>query len=400
MVGAALHGRAAPAGSGDTMDEAVYKDSLEYFSSVREMDEMTPIERAAALERGDEVDRMPVLMMADLVLPTLVGMTLRESELSPKRKAELQIAGYRLFGFDGIGFLHGLYSLPMAMGGAYKDEEHLTRTLLEPPVKDIHDLSGCDLDKITLDNDDAARYAFDAIRYVQDEVGDEIPCGMSFTSPFTVATGVVGVKPLLVACVREPEVARQVLDFVLEAQWKLAEVFLKEGITVTTNDPVASCTLISPRTYRAFAQPYEREFGRRIQAYLGRPTSIHICGDTTKILSDVADAGFSTFSLDNLVDLGVAKNAVGDRLHLVGNVSPVAVMKDGTPEEVRSEVRLCYRKAWDTPSGFTIDNGCDLPYGTPRENMLAYLDEAKRCAADQARARRGESGSWRWDLSE
>lgn len=65
------------------MDEAVYKDNLEYFSPVREMDEMTPVERAAALERGDEVDRMPVLMMADLVLPTLVGTTLRESELSP-----------------------------------------------------------------------------------------------------------------------------------------------------------------------------------------------------------------------------------------------------------------------------------------------------------------------------
>lgn len=382
------------------MDKAVYQDNLEYFASVRKMDEMTPIERSKALNEGKDVDRMPVLMMADLVLPTLVGTTLRESELSAKSKAELQIAGYKIFGFDGVGMMHGLYSLPMAMGGAYKDEEHLTRTLTEPPIKDIHNLSDCDLDKITLENDTAAYYAYDAIRYVQDAIGDEIPCGMNFTSPFTVATGVVGVRPLLVSCVREPDVARAVLDFVLEAQWKLAEIFLKAGISVSTSDPVASCTLISPRTYRQFAQPYEREFSRRISTYTGKPTSIHICGDTTKILNDIADAGFATFSLDNLVDLKVAKESVGHRMHLVGNVSPVSVMKDATPDVVRHEVRLCYKKAWDSPQGFTIHTGCDLPYGTPRENMYAYLEEAKLCAKDQARALSDGRGSYRWNLED
>lgn len=40
----------------------------------------------------------------------------------------------------------------------------------------------------------------------------------------------------------------------------------------------------------------------------GQPMSIHICGNTTKILSDIADCGFSTFSLDNLVDLAEVKD--------------------------------------------------------------------------------------------
>lgn len=379
------------------INNTIYRENLEYFADIRKDDQMTPIERSNALAKGEEVDRMPVQMMADLVLPDLIGTTLKESELSAKSKAELQIAAYHLFGFDGIGMMHGLYSLPMAMGGKYTESDHMTKSLTEPPIKDIHDFSGLDLDCIKLENDDAAYKAFDAIRYIQDAVGDEITCGMNFTAPFTVATGVVGVEPFLTACAREPEIAFQVLDFVVQAQCKLAKSFLEAGITVGTSDPVASCTVINPKMYRKYAKPYEMKFAEFCSSYTGRPMSIHICGNTTKILKDVANAGFVTFSLDNMVDLEVAKEKIGDQVHLVGNVDPVAIMMQATPDEVRADVRKCYRKAWDSPKGFTIHSGCDMPYGTPKENMKAYLDEAKKCAKEQAHAYKNPKEHHIWD---
>ena len=90
------------------INNTIYRENLEYFADIRKDDQMTPIERSNALAKGEEVDRMPVQMMADLVLPDLIGTTLKESELSAKSKAELQIAAYHLFGFDGIGMMHGL----------------------------------------------------------------------------------------------------------------------------------------------------------------------------------------------------------------------------------------------------------------------------------------------------
>ena len=214
-------------------------------------------------------------------------------------------------------------------------EENI-RSLTKPPIKDIHDFSGLDLDCIKLENDDAAYKAFDAIRYIQDAVGDEITCGMNFTAPFTVATGVVGVEPFLTACAREPEIAFQVLDFVVQAQCKLAKSFLEAGITVGTSDPVASCTVINPKMYRKYAKPYEMKFAEFCSSYTGRPMSIHICGNTTKILKDVADAGFVTFSLDNMVDLEVAKEKIGDQVHLVGKsgqMSANVIEKHGIPRK-------------------------------------------------------------------
>lgn len=379
------------------MNNRIYQNNLDFFSEVRQLDEMTPRERADALRKGERVDRMPVQMMADLVMPTLLGTTLKESETSAKGKAELQIAAYKMFGFDGIGMMHGLNSLPIAMGGKYTETDHMTKLLIEPPIKDIKDLSGLDLDRISLKNDEAAFKTFDAIRFIRDAVGEEISCGMNFTAPFTVATGVVGIENFLKACVREPEVAFEILDFVVDAQFKLAEEFLKEGITVGTSDPVASCTVINPKLYLQYAKPYEEEFARRCSAYTGKPLSIHICGNTTKILKNIADAGFATFSLDNMVDLAVAKETIGDRVHLVGNVDPVSVMLQGDEKKIINAVHKCYYKAWDSPKGFTIHSGCDMPYGTPRENMRIYLLEAKKCAKEQANAKMTKKEHYIWD---
>ena len=372
------------------MDQRLYEENLAYFEEVRELDSMTPKQRAEALARGEEVDRMPIFMMADLVLPGMLGETLKESEESAQKKAELQIAGYRFFGFDGIGMMHGLHSLPIALGGTFSATDHLPPTLMEPPISGLDELSSLKLENVGLRKDDAASKAFDALQIMLDEVGDEIACTMNFTAPFTVAAGILGIDAFLRGLARDGDRIFQLLDFTIDAQTKLAEPFLQAGISVGTSDPVASCDITNPRMYRKFAQPYEIEFAKRIREYTHKPVSIHICGNTTRILSDVADAGFGTFSLDNLVDMAVAKETVGDRMYLVGNVDPIAEMLRGTPESVTQAVYSCYAKTWDSPKGFAIHTGCDMPYGTSNENMKAYLLAAKRCAADQAKLLRGE----------
>ena len=219
---------------------------------------------------------------------------------------------------------------------------------------------------------------------------------MNFTAPYTVASGIVGIDEFLRGLVRDRERIVQLLDFTVDAQFKLAEPFLENGIPVGTSDPVASCDITNPKMYRKYAQPYEVEFRKRVLSYPQESMSIHICGNTTRILSDVADAGFATFSLDNLVDLADAKTAIGDRMHLVGNVDPISEMLQGTPESVTRAVYACYAKAWDSPKGFSIHTGCDMPYGTPNENMKAYLLAAKRCAIDHAKLLRGEDVTPVW----
>jgi uroporphyrinogen decarboxylase len=52
-------------------------------------------------------------------------------------------------------------------------------------------------------------------------------------------------------------------------------------------------------------------------------------------------------------------------------------MYRGTPETVRLDVRNCLRKAYDSPKGFLLALGCELPIKTPTENVHALVAAAR-----------------------
>lgn len=349
-------------------------------------DQMTPLERALALEHGHPVDRMPIYMFADMIIPPMIGTSRRLAALNARLLADIQITAYRMFGCDSIGLAHGLHGLPISFGGKYLDIEHQSPVLIESPVKNIRDLTMLDLDRVSLKNDLAASKAFEAAKILQDELGDEISCSMNFTAPFTVAAGMVGIEQFLVSLRKYPEHAHKVLQFVTDAQFKLASSFISEGIDISTSDPVAAGNIIGPKFYQQFAKPYAKQFSDRCRQMSGKAIGVHICGDTTKILEDVVDCGYSSFSIDNVVDLEVAKERIGDKIALLGNVDPSGVLYIGTPKDVRNAVRTCFQKAWNTKKGFMLCTGCDIVFGTPLENIEAFLNEGRKCARHQALA--------------
>ena len=109
----------------------------------------------------------------------------------------------------------------------------------------------------------------------------------------------------------------------------------------------------------------------------GRAVTLHICGKTQPIWEAMADTGADCLSLDNAADLRAARETVGERVRLMGNVPPSEIMLQGTPEEVRTAVRDCVQKAHDNPKGLIVASGCSLPVETPFENIDAMLDAVR-----------------------
>ena len=108
------------------------------------------------------------------------------------------------------------------------------------------------------------------------------------------------------------------------------------------------------------------------------PTMVHICGDTGPMLADFAKVGAAAFSLDHAVDMRAAKEALGGRSAIVGNIDPVSVIMSGTAEDVRRESQRCFDEA-GAGGGFIIGPGCAVPYGTPIENIRAMVEEDRYC---------------------
>ena len=85
----------------------------------------------------------------------------------------------------------------------------------------------------------------------------------------------------------------------------------------------------------------------------------------------MASSGADIIDIDWMVDLGLAADIIGERAAVCGNVDPVAVMLQGTPEQVRKATLNCVKLG----GGLSISAaGCEIPDGTPYDNLLAQKE--------------------------
>jgi uroporphyrinogen-III decarboxylase len=85
--------------------------------------------------------------------------------------------------------------------------------------------------------------------------------------------------------------------------------------------------------YREFALPYEQRIFTAVKEK-GAIPRLHICGNTTHLLQDMALSDAQIVDIDWMVDLSQAAEALGETI-VCGNLDPVAVFLLGTPKQVR-----------------------------------------------------------------
>ncbi len=107
---------------------------------------------------------------------------------------------------------------------------------------------------------------------------------------------------------------------------------------------------------------------------MGAHVRLHICGNICSILQPVGRLGCEIVDLDFMVPVAQARAAMGSQPILLGNIDPVRVLKRGTPESVTAAIAQCHREAG---SRYIVGAGCEVPRGTPLENVQALTDYAR-----------------------
>ncbi|HSV31637.1 MAG TPA: uroporphyrinogen decarboxylase family protein, partial [Atribacteraceae bacterium] len=135
----------------------------------------------------------------------------------------------------------------------------------------------------------------------------------------------------------------------------------------------AAVSMISPRIYEELILPYEQNLIQGIHD-MGCRVKLHICGNTTTLLPLMARTGADIIDLDWMVDLALARRLCGDSIILCGNVDPVSVVLQGTPEDVRRKSIECFQQAG---MPFILSAGCEIPAATPEENLRALCESVR-----------------------
>lgn len=340
-------------------------------------DRMTPKERAEALAQGRAVDRMPVSMICLGPAGRLLNMSYRQAYCSAENRAANQIKTYELFGIDILNLIYSLHALAISMGAEIEEPENGPAIIRKHPLCSLDDLSMLDLEDVGFKHDKIARMVVEANKMVEDKIGDEVGVETSLPGPITAAAGIVGPAVLLNGLLKKPEQAHILLTFCSEAIINIARHFIDAGLQIGLADPMASGSVISKILYDKFALPYTRKIVKACKAYKDIGFGYHVCGNTTKLLESMAETGVDGIGIDNLVDMAEAKERIGDKVALAGNVPPVDLVCHGTPDTIDFSIRECFRKTWDSPKGYTLTTGCDLPVDTPVENIESYMKSAR-----------------------
>jgi MtaA/CmuA family methyltransferase len=144
---------------------------------------------------------------------------------------------------------------------------------------------------------------------------------------------------------------------------------------VSNGDSPAGPAMISPAMYRKFALPSEQAVIREAHA-LGLPYALHICGDTSIILEDMAQSGADAVELDYKTDLKAAHATCKDRITFIGNLDPSGVIARGTADEVSAATQHVLETFADTPQ-FILNAGCAIPPTAPEANIRAMIATAR-----------------------
>jgi len=338
------------------------------------VDEMTPLERAAAIAKGEPADRLPCNPNMANGVARVYGCKISAFNTDAKTLAAAQIASYRRFGYDSVRIFTDLFTWCEAMGAKVKLPEDDTADLLEPAISDVKDISK--LRPANPYKDGRLPVHLDAMKYLVEEVGNEVACSGGVVGPFTNAFFLLGVDNVLKLISKDPEAIHALCRVSLETCKNFAEAVINIGLTPTISEPMSSCSVVSPKTFREFSAPYLKELVDFIKAK-GKGVIMHICGKTSHIWKDIADMGVSGFSIDNVASLTDCKHAIGQQVRILGNVDPGGVVYSGTPLDVRLKTLECIAECYDSPKGYTPMSGCSLPVETPFENIQAMMDAVR-----------------------
>ncbi len=325
---------------------------------------MNSFDRVMNRLRGEPVDRPPNFNIMMQFAAHHIGQPLSRYYQDYRVLCAANFAVQQDFELDLVQAISDPYRETADFGATIEFPDDGLPLCRQPLLQEASDLAG-----LIAPNPATGRRMSDrleAIRLMREQVGGQVPVMGWVEGALAEAADLRGVNEIMLDLALEPEWVTELLERVVEVAIAFAEAQVEAGADIIgLGDAVAS--LVSPAMYRQFALPYEQRIFAAVKAK-GALARLHICGNTNKILPDMLDSGADIIDLDWMVDIGRAGEIYGARAAVCGNFDPVAVMLQGTPAQVEAATLACARQAgpyWISGAG------CEIPDGTPLENLRA-----------------------------
>ncbi len=213
------------------------------------------------------------------------------------------------------------------------------------------------------------------LRAVRRLAGDEVSIHAEVMSPFSQLMELCDHQSVLLALALEPDRVDAVLEPLAAGAARLAELYANAGCdAVLVSSAFVGGGFVSRAHYARFEQPWLRRIVGAVKARRSElPVYVHTCGKLGDRLDLVEAAGVD--GIDTLdppplgsVDFRTAREQLGTRVFVKGNLDPVREVLECRPEDTFAAARARLSIA-AADGAFILSTACSVPPHAPPENV-------------------------------
>ena len=246
----------------------------------------------------------------------------------------------------------------------------------EVPAVRGHLLSGtADIDRLEVPSLHAARVPeyIKASMLAAREITDR-PVLSGCIGPFSLAGRLYDMSEIMMLIIESPDAARRLLDKCTDFILKYCLALKEAGANgVVMAEPAAG--LLSDDDCMAFSSVYVKRIVEAVQDDWFSVV-LHNCGNTGQCTRAMVATGAAAYHFGNKCDMAQVAREVPPTALAMGNLDPVSLFKDATPDEMRRATRALLERMSGFPN-FVISSGCDTPPHTPAANIDAFFAEVE-----------------------
>ena len=329
---------------------------------------MTPRDIFLAKLRRDAAPRVGVGSVTSIVTTDLmqeVGKSFPKAHLDPDAMFRLALAGHTVLGFDNVMPLFSVWHESAALGCEVDWGDSGRMPDGRPVCPSIDDAFTVPPNFL---NEPGCAVPLDALALLKKELGDEVAVVGKVFGPWTLGYHVFGVQEFLMASLLNPDRVKEVMRQLIEVTVDFAKAQIDHGADALCLGDHCTRDLCSPDAYRDFLAEIHRELHERIPC----PLALHICGDTSDRLGYIRTTGIECFHFDSKVPAATARELAGETLALMGGTGNIAIIRNGTPEDVEKDVAEKLQVGIDI-----IGPECAVPLDAPWKNLKLIADFVK-----------------------
>lgn len=334
---------------------------------------MTGKEKIHAAIKGSSLASIPCAPMLIRFAAVYNRVNLRDYFLDADIFAESHLRLAEEFDLDAVMMASEPTRIVKTFGG---DVEYLDNNIphvCSPLIREAHDIDKLYIPDFSDYSNRMGNLVDASARIVKGNKGRLSVVGWA-DAPFAEACNMMTVENMLMLLYDNPSFAHRLLEFNTKLIIAFLEAQLEVGCDVIAIGDAAA-SLLNPEMYAEFAFPYEVEIIKHFHTKK-IPLKLHMCGNNTDKLEKIVQTGIDILNVDQQTDIRKARS-LAPNLCLKGNLDPVSVMKNSTPESVYNACSYLINTIG--PKSYIVSGGCELPPDMPPENLRSLV----RCASER-----------------